>query len=107
MLALSIRQSYAELILRGIKTAELRTMPTKIIGRRFYIYAAKAKAKPPIWSDDLQVGNPPAWMIELARQVRLIPPDAVFPTGVIVRTEAGQVEFASIVYQQQHLESIQ
>jgi len=24
-----------------------------------------AKAKPPIWSDDLQVGNPPAWMIEL------------------------------------------
>jgi len=27
-------------------------MPTKIIGQRFYIYAAKAKAKPPIWSDD-------------------------------------------------------
>jgi len=34
-------------------------MSTKIIGQRFYIYAAKAKAKPPIWSDDLQVGNPP------------------------------------------------
>jgi hypothetical protein len=84
MLALSIRQPFAELILRGIKTAELRAMPTKIIGRRFYIYAAKAKAKPPIWSDDLQVGRPPTWMIELARQVGMIDATADLPTGVIV-----------------------
>jgi hypothetical protein len=41
MRALSIRQPYAELILRGEKTIEFRSRPTKIIGERFYIYAAK------------------------------------------------------------------
>lgn len=35
MLALSIRQPYAELILRGVKTIEYRSRPTKMIGRRF------------------------------------------------------------------------
>ena len=34
MRALSIRQPYAELILRGIKTAEHRTRPTRIGGQR-------------------------------------------------------------------------
>lgn len=83
VLALSVRQPYAELILRGIKTVELRSISTRIIRQRFYLYAAKAKASP-IWSDDLQVGTPPAWMIELARQVKLIPEDTDLPTGVIV-----------------------
>lgn len=45
MLVLSIRQPYAELILRGIKTAELQSRATTIIGERFYLYAAKAKAR--------------------------------------------------------------
>ncbi len=40
MRALSIRQPYAELILRGIKKIEYRNRQTKIIGERFYIYAA-------------------------------------------------------------------
>ena len=78
MRALSIRQPYAELILRGIKTAELRSMSTTIVGERFFIYACKAKAKQPIWSDDLRVAppdTPPAWMIELAEQVKLIEPE--------------------------------
>ena len=44
MRALSIRQPYAELILRGtcgqqIKPIEFRSRSTKIIGERFYIYA--------------------------------------------------------------------
>ena len=43
MLALSISQPYAELILRGIKAAEYRTRSTQIIGERFYIYASKRK----------------------------------------------------------------
>ena len=30
------------------------------------------------------MGRPPAWMIELAKQVKLIPADAELPTGVIV-----------------------
>ena len=34
MRALSIRQPYAELILRGIKTVEYRSRPTRIIGER-------------------------------------------------------------------------
>ena len=84
MRALSIRQPYAELILRGIKTAELRSMSTTIVGERFFIYACKAKAKQPIWSDDLRVGTPPAWMIELAEQVKMIEAGAILPTGVIV-----------------------
>ena len=91
MRALSIRQPYAELILRGIKTVELRSRSTTIIGERFYLYAAKAKATPPvpprpIWSDDLRVATPPPplWMIELAEQVKLIEPGALLPTGVIV-----------------------
>jgi hypothetical protein len=46
MRALSIRQPYAELILRGtcgqqIKPIEFRSRPTRIIGERFHIYASK------------------------------------------------------------------
>lgn len=37
MRALSIRQPFAELILRGIKTVEYRSRPTRIIGQQFYI----------------------------------------------------------------------
>src|SRR5437870_4417151 len=43
MLALSIRQPFAELILRGVKTAELRSRATRIVGERFYIYASRKK----------------------------------------------------------------
>jgi hypothetical protein len=90
MLALSIRQPYAELILRGIKTAELRSRPTSIVGERFHIYACKSKAaaRPQIWSHDLRIATPPPplWMIELAEQVGMISPGelASLPTGVIV-----------------------
>src|SRR5882757_8309301 len=84
MRALSIRQPYAELILRGIKTVEYRTRPTRIIGERFYIYASKARAASPIWSEDLRVATPPKWMLELAEQVGMIEAGALLPTGVIV-----------------------
>lgn len=40
MRALSIRQPYAEEILRGIKRIEYRSRPTRIIGERVYIYAS-------------------------------------------------------------------
>jgi hypothetical protein len=43
MRALSIRQPYAEMILRGIKTVEYRSRPTRLTGQRFYIYASKGK----------------------------------------------------------------
>ena len=98
MRALSIRQPYAELILRGIKTAELRSRSTSIVGERFYIYACKKKlpvasGQLPVkaWSDDLRVGSPPEWMIELAEQVKLIEPEslrgAMLP-GVIRRLKS-------------------
>src|SRR5687768_13968359 len=45
MRALSVRQPYAELILRGEKTIEYRSRPTRIIGEPFYIYAARPKLK--------------------------------------------------------------
>jgi hypothetical protein len=35
------------LILRGIKTVEYRSRPTRVIGRRFFIYASKAAAAAP------------------------------------------------------------
>ena len=40
--ALSVRQPWAELILRGLKTAEYRTRATRVIGEPFYLYAAKS-----------------------------------------------------------------
>ena len=86
MRALSIRQPYAELILRGIKTAELRSMSTTdhwgtVLHLRLQ---SEGEGREPIWSDDLRVGTPPAWMIELAEQVKLIEAGAILPTGVIV-----------------------
>ena len=69
MRALSIRQPYAEMILRGEKTIEYRSRPTKIIGERFYIYASKG-TKP--WRHVGTQGRPPE-------------PEAL-PRGVIVGT---------------------
>ena len=60
MRALSIRQPYAELILRGIKTIEYRSRPTRILGERFYIYAAgKWPRSGRVWSGDLSMPGPP------------------------------------------------
>ncbi len=97
MRALSIRQPFAELILRGIKTVEYRSRPTSIIGQRFYIYASKGRgmraeggngyveaAGGGVWSNDVEAARVPGWMIELARQVKMIEADAVLPVGVIV-----------------------
>jgi hypothetical protein len=87
MRALSIRQPFAELILRGFKTIEYRSRPTRIIGERFFIYAAGKKwtgaTAKPIWSGDLSTTTqPPPWMLELADALRLFPHE--LPTGVIV-----------------------
>ena len=38
--ALSVRQPYAELILRGEKTVEWRSRRTSIVGERLWIYAS-------------------------------------------------------------------
>jgi hypothetical protein len=90
MRALSIRQPYAELILRRIKTVEYRSRPTRIIGERFFIYASKRSAfsgqrSAKAWSHDLStMSDPPQWMIELAQQVGMIEPGTLLPTGVIV-----------------------
>ena len=64
--ALSIRQPWAELILRGEKTVEYRSQPTNIRGR-VYIYASLAKPEP----DDQEI-------------------DGDLPRGVVV----GTVEIA-------------
>jgi hypothetical protein len=94
MRALSVRQPFAELILRGMNTVEYRSRPTRIIGERFWIYASGKKwpvasgrwpvggKKAKGWSGDLAIGEPPAWMVELANGMRLFPGE--LPTGVIV-----------------------
>jgi predicted transcriptional regulator len=92
MRALSIRQPFAELILRGVKTVEYRTRPTRIIGERFHIYASLKKLPvasgqwPVKNADNIVVPTQPLspWMIELAEQVGMIDPDAILPTGMIV-----------------------
>ena len=100
MLALSVRQPYAELILRGIKTVEYRSRPTRVVGRRFALYASQSRAawslpgRRKVWSRDLAAPGAdgtaetlPAWMIELAGQVGLIEAEGLadqLPTGVIV-----------------------
>lgn len=98
------------MILRGIKTVELRSRSTTIVGERFYIYAAKAKAKTPIWSADLRVAPPPQWMIQLAEQVKLIEPGALLPTGVIVGSavieKMSQVDQGEAMYRW-HLADVQ
>jgi predicted transcriptional regulator len=92
MRALSIRQPYAELILRGIKTAEVRSRATRIVGERFYIYASKSHSslvtghlsgtKTAAWSNDLTVAGDatPALLLELWEMLRR----GELPTGVIV-----------------------
>src|SRR3954454_1684446 len=83
-----------------MKTAELRTRGTRIIGQRFWIYASKKKlpvvsgrfdvAHGGQWSvktaDNIVAPNEPLpeWMIELAEQVRMIEPGAILPPWVIV-----------------------
>lgn len=67
MRALSIRQPYVEQILRGIKAIEYRSRTCRIIGERFYIYAATR----------------PGPLEEFAR-LDLRPGD--LPTGVILGT---------------------
>jgi hypothetical protein len=93
MRALSIRQPFAELILRGVKTREFRSARTNVIGERFYIYACKG-AKPRrdkgsegmrIWSADLAVPREealPAWMVELAEELMRVE----LPRGLLVGT---------------------
>jgi hypothetical protein len=66
MRALSIRQPYAEQILRGTKTIEYRSRPTKV-RERVYIYAAMKPAPAREWA-----------------KVKLQPGD--LPTGVLVGT---------------------
>src|SRR6476620_11845188 len=96
MRALSIRQPYAELILRGIKRIEYRSRPTRIVGERFWIYASKKRVEfrnPRCWAacghpesspkpearivvaDNIVVPAepPPPWMVELANAMRLFP----------------------------------
>ena len=59
MRALSIRQPYAELILRGIKTIEYRSRRTRIIGERFYIYAPRTPGPSEAWAElDCETDNP-------------------------------------------------
>jgi len=57
MRALTIRQPYAELILREIIAIEYRSRPTRIIGERFWIYAPgkwPRKTGKAVWSTDLR-----------------------------------------------------
>ena len=116
MRALSIRQPYAELILRGIKVVEFRSRSTTIVGERFHIYASRQWAAgklylegcgvPPsvvsgqssvvkrAWSDDLEVPDADGvrpWMRELADMLILrdLPAGVVVGSAVIEKVDRG------------------
>jgi predicted transcriptional regulator len=126
MRALSIRQPYAELILRGIKPIEFRSRPTKIIGERFYIYASRHWAagklflegcRPSVvsgplsvdqkaWSTDLAMPGtslPEPWMLELAKMLIL----KDLPTGVIVGSAVIEEVTRGSKYFEWHLGGIE
>lgn len=114
MRALSIRQPYVELILRGIKTIEYRSRPTRIVDERFYLYASKTPARlgTHAWSTDLAMPNAmPAWLAELATQMRLIPDDVVLPTGMLVGSaridRVSQIEEALFCWHLADVERLQ
>jgi len=82
MLALSIRQPYAELILRGVKTIEYRSRPTRKIGERFAIYAARKWAGfPPHLMQDA-IGKD--WIPDSAGMTDPPLREGDLPTGVLV-----------------------
>lgn len=63
MRALSVRQPYAEQILRGTKKIEYRSTRTNIRGR-VYIYAGKSPGSPEAWQDiDMQPGELPTGVL--------------------------------------------
>jgi predicted transcriptional regulator len=128
MRALSIRQPYAELILRGIKPIEFRSRPTKIIGERFYIYASRQWAAGKLFlegcrgemqksecrmqneegarkltSDNLTVAQPEPWMLELANMLIL----KDLPTGVIVGSAVIEEVTRGSKYFEWHLGGIE
>jgi hypothetical protein len=85
MRALSIRQPYAELILRGLKSVEFRSRPTRIIGQRFWIYASLKTAgiaRAGSWSSELRLDEVPSWMLDVADGLKLFPES--LPRGLIV-----------------------
>ena len=85
--ALSVRQPYAELILRGEKTIEWRSRPTRVVGERFYLYASlKLAGDAGIWSDDLADPEADAlpWIRELGLARRLFGDGGDLPRGLLV-----------------------
>jgi hypothetical protein len=78
-----------ELILRGVKTIEYRSRPTKIIGERFYIYASRKWAG--VNGHDVSVMPAQAGIQKDARppldsRLRGNDSSRPLPTGVIVGT---------------------
>jgi hypothetical protein len=62
-LAISIRQPYVEMILRGIKKAEYRSQLTRIRGA-VYLYAAMKPGNPDYYSQlKIEPGTPPTGLI--------------------------------------------
>jgi len=94
MLALSIRQPFAELILRGIKTVEYRSRQTRIVGERSYIHASKGtQARRGFWSYDLSTTrDPPPWLTELAKELILdqLPRGVIVGSAVIEKVTRGE-----------------
>lgn len=82
MLALCIRQPYAELILRGVKTIEFRSQPTRKIGQRFAIYAARKWAGFP--GHAFQDTDGRSWIPASAGMTDRALREGELPTGVLV-----------------------
>jgi len=99
MLALSIRQPFAEEILRGIKRVEYRPKITHQLGERFYIYASLKEPSP----EDLWQFSALFKTVDALRKADL-------PRGVIVGTAVIHTvtpPTADTPYYHWHLEGVQ
>lgn len=68
--ALSIRQPYAEQILRGKKNFEYRSIPTNI-RERVYIYASKTPGAPEAWKEmEMKPGDLPTGVLVGTVEIR-------------------------------------
>lgn len=111
MLALSIRQPYVELILRGMKTVEFRSRATRVVGKRFYLYAARPKTR----DERLDAraiaalgpdGKPPARTAAKTPAVTPASPAKTLPDGVIVGTAVVTAVTGSAGHYQWHLGNV-
>ncbi|MCI0675413.1 MAG: ASCH domain-containing protein [Phycisphaerales bacterium] len=86
---MSIRQPYAELILRGVKTIEYRSRRTRLIGETFYIYASKKRGQVSVANGQ----NGDALTLPLSQGERELPTGVIVGTAIITKCQRNHAGY--------------